>query len=257
MNIQEIVNKVLPSLTEHQKRDLNWLLKESSGSPIRLKKQIHELLSGKPLAYILGYVPFYDCKIFVDKNCLIPRQETELLVDMIVKSCNGQIDTNTKFLDLCSGSGAIAIAIQKKLKYEADAVEIKKRCCKLIVKNSNFNECKVNVINCDMFEKVNDKYDFIVSNPPYIETTEIEKLDSSVKDFEPHIALDGGKDGLDFYRKIAENSPTYLKENGQLFLEIGFEQAEKVSKLLEKNFTEIEIKKDYSNLDRFIFAKKR
>lgn len=259
--LKDYIKEVNNNLNADQKRDLNWLTENlpktlSESQSRKLKKDVNQLKQGKPLAYIMGYTPFFNTKIYVNENTLIPRQETELLVDIIVKKYKNYKNT-PKILDLCSGSGAMAVSISKALNTKVDAVEINANCCKMIQKNVEENGAFVNIINSNMFEKVCSKYDLIISNPPYIETNEINMLDESVKNYEPHLALDGGKDGLDFYRIIAKESAKFLKDNGELALEIGCKQGESVKKLLENDFYDIKIQKDYSKLQRFVFAKKR
>lgn len=247
---------------ENFKRDLNWLIKDlpqkiSLGDQKILKKQINELKSGKPLAYVLKNTEFFGLTLKLNKNTLIPRFETELLVDKIIKKLGGKVEKTFKILDLCCGSGAIGIALQKNLSCEVDALDINFSCVKITKENAKLNNVKLNVFKSNMFENVRASYDLIVSNPPYIPSKEIEILDNSVKDFEPKLALDGGDDGLSFYRIIAEKSSMFLKEKGILCLEIGFNQAKDIEKLLKKDFCEIKIEKDYSNLNRFVFAKRR
>ena len=262
-SLQEYIKEVKKDLDTNQQRDLNWLVQALPKNPseqeiLNLKSQILRLEQNEPLAYILGYTPFYNCKIEVNKNTLIPRPETELLVDIIFKNWKNKIKKDTRFLDLCSGSGCIAIALQKALDCPIDAVDISPECCSTIKDNAQKNQVRINIFQSNMFEKISQKYDLIVSNPPYIPTFEITKLQNSVKDYEPHSALDGGTDGLDFYKKIAEQSAQYLKQNGELALEVGDNQADSVFKILHaNNWIKIEIKKDYSNLARFVFANKK
>ena len=243
------------------KRDVGWLIKDLSNNPTKkqvkkLKKDVEKLKNGTPLAYVLGFVPFLDCNIFVDKNTLIPRPETELLVDILIKKYKS-LNNNLDILDLCCGSGCIGITLSKNLNCLVDCSDISKKALKKAKQNIKENNVKVNLINSNMFSQISKKYDLIVSNPPYIEKEEISKLDKSVKDFEPILALDGGSDGLNFYKIIAEKAPLYLKENGVLALEIGFNQAKDIKNLLKTNFMNIKIIKDYSNLDRFIIAERR
>ncbi len=241
------------------KRDVIWLVKDlpnkiNSEEKQKLSHQIKRLYRGTPLAYVMGYVPFLNCKIFVNKNTLIPRQETELLVDIIIKQ--NKINS-PKTLDLCAGSGCIGIALAKELNAQTTCVEISDGAIKMIKKNAKENGVQVNIIKSDMFENVSEKFDLIVSNPPYIPTNEIPTLDKSVKDFEPTLALDGGKSGLDFYEIITSNAHKHLKDNGILALEIGYNQAKDVKTLLKEHFKNIKVIKDYSKLDRFILAERR
>lgn len=280
--LSEQIKEVESSLNHNQKRELKWLCERFPESLdeeqlAKFKQDISALASGKPLAYILGDIPFYGVSLKLNEDVLIPRPETELLVDKIVKRWKAWTDTASKkqvaeslrehgkplldsdfrVLDLCSGSGAIAIALQKALGCQVDAVEISPKLCSLIEENAQSNGASVKVIQSDMFQKATGKYHLIVSNPPYIATDKITELEHSVRDFEPHLALDGGADGLDFYRKIAKKAPLFLEKYGKIALEIGCDQKDEVSKLLEDSFEDIEIMEDYSGLPRFILARLR
>lgn len=244
------------------RRDISFLIKDTSTDLSRtelnrLKRQIKRLENGEPIAYILGFVPFLDTTIYVNKHTLIPRPETEQLVDMIIKTQKQNINDNTKILDLCSGSGCIAVSISKAFNIKTYAVDIDDNTIKIIRKNAKQNNVLVKTIKSNMFENISQKFNIIVSNPPYIKQDEIKSLNKSVKDFEPHLALDGGKDGLLFYNEIAQKASNYLNKNGLLFLEIGEKQGKQIEKLLKKDFCNIQILKDYFNLPRFIVAKKR
>lgn len=275
ISLDSYVNNLSQKFPKAFKRDLRWMvldvlgcknetdiciLKNQETKILRLAKQLND---GVPLAYCLNSAEFFGCKFYVDSNVLIPRFETEELVELVTNYSQNTKKQGTmhpqslQILDLCSGSGCIAISLQKTLSATVDAVEIDKNNCNIIEKNAQLNNAKINVINSDMFNSVNKIYDIIVSNPPYIKTCEIEKLDESVKNFEPNLALDGGTDGLKFYKEIAKNAPDFLVKNGMLFLEIGYDQAQDVEKLLQKNFDEIKIYKDLSGKNRMISAKKR
>ncbi len=262
MDLKTLQNFVdLNSLDTNQKRDANWLLKELPPIPTKkqlkkLESQIKALKYGVPLAYITGHAPFFEYDFFVDKSTLIPRFETELLVDKILKKFQGKIDENFEILDLCAGSGCIGITLQKKLNCKVTLVDLNRKCLKIIKKNAKQNMADVTILKSNMFQKIKGTFDLVVSNPPYIKTDEILTLDKSVQYFEPHMALDGGKDGLDFYRIIAQNAPNFLKPNGILALEIGYDQKQSVPKLLKHNFKDIKVESDYSNLPRFVFAKR-
>lgn len=241
------------------KREALWLVEKMPNSltnaqKIKIEKQLNSLKNGTPLAYVMGFVPFLSCNIFVDKNTLIPRPETEFLVDKLIKMFHGQ---KPEILDLCSGSGCIGITLQKELNTPVLCSDINPKSIKMIKKNAIKNNAKVQIVKSDMFKKITGAFDLIVSNPPYIPTKEIEQLDKSVKDFEPTLALDGGNDGLTFYRIIADEAPKHLNQNGLLALEIGYNQAKDIKSLLEKNFKDIEIIKDYGKFDRFILATRR
>ena len=216
----------------------------------RIRKITDERITGRPLWYCIGDTEFYGFKIKVDERVLIPRPETELLVENALKSING----DSKVLDLCTGSGAIAIAINKKSGAKTTAVDISEDALTLAKENAEINGADVEFIKSDMFGALDGrKFDVIVSNPPYIKSDDIKTLQREVKDFEPLIALDGGVDGLDFYRIIAKNAPQYLKIGGTLLLECGVDEAEKIKGLLSA-FSSVEIIKDYENIDRIVKA---
>ena len=166
------------------------------------------------------------------------------------------IDSRKKVLDLCTGSGAIAIAVKKESNAEVTAIDVSEEALSLARENAKLNEADIKFVQSDMFEKLDasvDKFDIIISNPPYIKRDDIEGLQTEVKDFEPLIALDGGNDGFDFYRIIAKKSISFLKSNGVLLLECGIGQAEQISKMLT-DFRSVEIIKDYENIERIVKA---
>lgn len=215
-----------------------------------INKIVEERISGRPLWYCIGDTDFYGYIIKVDERVLIPRPETEYLVEQALPYCN----EDKSVLDLCTGSGAIAIAINKKTGANVVASDVSQDAISLATENAKLNSANVEFLCGDMFSSVNDrKFDVIISNPPYIKTQVISTLQKEVKDFEPTIALDGGEDGLKFYKIIATESMKYLNDNGVLLLEIGFDQAEQVKNLL-CNFKNVEIIKDFENNDRIIKA---
>lgn len=191
-----------------------------------------------PVAYITGYKEFMSLKFFVSTDTLIPRPDTECIVEKIISdNMCGEI------LDIGTGSGAIAVSLAKYLSVSnISAIDISDGAIETAEKNASVNGVSVNFIKADIFEYKTDKiFDCIVSNPPYIETREIDTLIRDVKDFEPLTALDGGYDGLEFYRKIAEISVTNLKSGGSVYLEHGYMQFASVKDiLLEKGFTDVE-----------------
>lgn len=213
-----------------------------------------ERASGKPLWYVVGDTDFYGYTIKVNENVLIPRPETEELCEWIAQT----VTKDDCVLDLCTGSGAIAIVINKKTGATVTASDVSEGALQTARENAESNGASVEFILSDLFENVTEKYSVIVSNPPYIPTCDIEKLDREVKDFEPRIALDGGDDGLDFYKKIALESGKYLYDGGLLYLECGIGQALEVKQLLEKSgFCSVEIKKDLAGISRMIKAVKQ
>lgn len=218
------------------------------------------LKKGIPIEHITHQKEFMKLNFFVDKNVLIPRQDTEILVEEVIKIAK-RINAK-KILDLCTGSGAIAVSLAKYLpQTEITAIDISNDALKIAKKNavSNNVENQITFISSDMFTNLNEeKFDIIVSNPPYIKTNIIKKLDIQVKN-EPYIALDGGKDGLDFYKKIINESYQYLKYNGYLCLEIGFDQKFDVIELIEnaEKFEGTYSKKDLFDNDRIIITRMR
>ena len=223
----------------------------------KFKEGIKLLKEGIPLQYITNHQEFMGLNFYVDSNVLIPQPDTEILVEEVLDLLKR--DANEKsVLDLCTGSGAIGISIAKYSESTVIMSDISKNALEIAKKNATSNEIihKCNFILSDMFENIEGKYDIIVSNPPYIRTEVINTLDIEVQN-EPHLALDGGEDGLKFYGIIAENSYKYLKKDGILALEIGYDQKEEVISLLEKTgkYTDIYCKKDLGNNDRIIVCK--
>ena len=217
---------------------------------------IEKLTKGIPLQHITHRQEFMKMDFFVDENVLIPRPDTEILVEEVIKIA--QKYNSPRILDLCTGSGAIAISL-KKFVPNADitAVDISEKALEIAQKNAEKLEAKINFVKSDLFDKLdNKKFDIIVSNPPYIRKDEIKKLSEEVQK-EPKIALDGGEDGLDFYRIIAEQAINYLKTGSFLCFEIGYNQKNDVIKIIEdeQNYKNTYCKKDLYGNDRIIITK--
>lgn len=216
----------------------------------KLSAIIGERLTGRPLWYIIGDVDFYDCKIKVDERALIPRPETEILAQQVV----GAVEEGDKVLDLCTGSGCIAISVAKHcrdMNIHVTAADVSDAAIMLAKENANFNSVNVNFIRSDLFDNVHGRFNLIVCNPPYVKTGEIPLLQKEVKDFEPRIALDGGEDGLEFYRRLSSEITRYIVRGGMLLLEVGEGQAKEVLKLFEKRKYAM-IVKDFSGAERFL-----
>ena len=210
---------------------------------------VEERKKRKPFQYIINKQNFYGLDFYVDENVLIPRFDTEVLVEKILKDNK---DNNLQVLDLCTGSGAIAISLKKLGEYKSvKALDISEKALDIAKKNSKLNETTIDFICSDMFEKINGKFDIIVSNPPYIPSRDIEDLSLEVKDYEPKLALDGLEDGLYFYRIIAKEAKAYLKENGKIYLEIGYNQAKDIREIF-KEYNKIEVYKDLAGKDRVV-----
>lgn len=216
---------------------------------------IEKLTKGVPLQHITHRQEFMKMDFFVDENVLIPRPDTEILVEEVIKIA--QKYNSPRILDLCTGSGAIAISL-KKFVPNADitAVDISEKALEIAQKNAKKLETKINFLKSDLFDKLdNKKFDIIVSNPPYIMKDEIKKLSEEVQK-EPKIALDGGEDGLDFYRIITEQAINYLKTGSFLCFEIGYNQKSDVIKIIEdeQNYKNTYCKKDLYGNDRIIIT---
>ena len=206
-----------------------------------------------PLSYVIGTRDFFGLTFKVDENVLIPEQETELLVEEVIKHSEGK-----SVLDMCTGSGCIAISIALFGKpSKVAASDISEKALEVARENAkSLKAGEISFIQGDMFENVTDKFDIIVSNPPYIETKVIDELMPEVRDYIPRLALDGDIDGLKFYRIISKEAVKKLNKNGRIFYEIGYNQSRAVASiLLENGFTDVKIMKDYSGLDRIVMAK--
>lgn len=216
---------------------------------IALKKRTERV----PLQYIIGEQEFMGLAFKVNSNVLIPRQDTETLVEEALKVCK----SGMQVLDLCTGSGCIIISLMKNAPgMTGTASDMSKQALLVAKENGKNHEVDVEWIRSDLFDNITGKYDLIVSNPPYIPTAEISRLMPEVRDFEPFDALDGREDGLYFYREIIEQSQDYLNSEGYLFMEIGFDQGEAVSALMRENgFTDVEVVKDLAHLDRVVKGK--
>jgi protein-(glutamine-N5) methyltransferase, release factor-specific len=221
-------------------------------------KAIKRLINGEPIQHITHQQEFMKLNFFVNEDVLIPRPDTEILVEEVIKIAR-KINAK-KILDMCTGSGAIAVSLAKYLdNVEITAVDISEKSLDVAKTNAKNNEVenKITFIESNLFENiVNEKYDIIVSNPPYIRKDVIKTLTKEVQK-EPKIALDGGYDGLDFYRKITHQSEEYLKFNGYLCFEIGYDQKKDVIKIIndEKKFTGTYSKKDLCDNDRIIVTR--
>ena len=217
---------------------------------------IKKISTGIPIQYITNNQEFMNLNFYVDENVLIPQPDTETLVEEVI---NEYKEKKCEILDLCTGSGAIAISLAKNI-YESNIVasDISMKALQIAKLNAEKNlvRKKIEFIESDMFNKIyKDDFDIIVSNPPYIKTKVIEELDKQVKN-EPYIALDGGADGLKFYKIIIENAYKYIKNEGKVFLEIGYDQKNELINLFKENihYENIYSKKDLGGNDRIIVA---
>ena len=203
-----------------------------------------------PLQHLLGYQDFMGLRFQVNEHVLIPRQDTEILVEEAMR----YLHDGMRILDLCTGSGCILLSL---LHYSNDCegvgVDISKEALQVAVQNAELLGIRADFLKSDLYEKVTGKFDLLVSNPPYIERAVIPTLMEEVREYDPYIALDGGEDGLDFYRRIIGGAQDYLKRGGQILMEIGSGQAKAVSELLrEAGFKEIDVCRDFAGLDRVV-----
>jgi release factor glutamine methyltransferase len=219
---------------------------------VRYLSYVEERARHIPLQHLTGTQEFMGLEFDVSKDVLIPRQDTEGLVEEILKVCKGK-----SVLDMCTGSGCIIISLEKLGGLaSAYGVDISEQALTIAKGNAAKLDAKVVFVQSNLFQQVSESFDIIVSNPPYIRTSVIEELMPEVKDHEPHLALDGSEDGLEFYRSIAVDAKAHLKEKGYLFFEIGYDQGNEVRHILqEEGYAEIVIKKDLSGLDRIVCAR--
>ena len=252
IDLKRIIKKIL-NINEN---DLIYNLDQSISEEKKaeFEEDVLKLENGMPLQYIINEQYFMGNSFFVNEDVLIPQPDTEILVEQVIELCKKSSEIN-KILDLCTGSGAIAISIKEILKEncEMHASDISKNAIEVAKINEervlNKNN-QINFIQSDMFEDINDKYDIIVTNPPYIESNTINDLPKDVQN-EPKIALDGGEDGLKYYRIIKENIKDYLKEDGYLVMEIGYNQKEAVTNMFHNS----RCIKDYAKNDRVVIWK--
>ena len=231
-----------------------YLIKDTitNGEYRKLLKAINKRIKGVPLQLIIGTTDFLGVIIEESKYTLKPRQETMLMVEKIINT----EDKNKTVLDMCAGSGCIGLSLKNAGFKDVTLCDISGKAIKMMQKNAKYNRLDVNIVKSNMFNNVSGKYDIIVSNPPYIKSDDINKLSTEVKKYDPLIALDGGKDGLDFYRILADEASEYLAESGVLYLEIGQNQENDIILLLQKHYKNITIIKDYNNINRIIRAEK-
>jgi release factor glutamine methyltransferase len=206
-----------------------------------------------PLQYILGNQEFMGLQFKVTPDVLIPRQDTEGLVEEVLKL----VKPGMKVLDMCTGSGCIAVSIAKFAQnVQVSAVDISPKALEVARENAAANQVQINFIESDMFTEIREKYDMIISNPPYIKSQVVTTLMPEVRDYEPHLALDGKEDGLFFYRKLANESGNFLTPGGMLCLEIGYDQGAEVAQLLQQQgFTQVRVEQDLCGLDRNVYGK--
>ena len=235
---------------------VDFILSKREVTPAEEKRaceMAQKRLFGIPLQYILGYTEFMSLKFFVDEYTLIPRQDTEILAEEIIKLAPRSV------LDIGTGSGALGISIGRYVKNtEVTCLDISSGALALAEKNAVLNGVKANFLLMDIMQETPPgDFDCIVSNPPYIRSGDIGTLQKEVRCYEPLSALDGGEDGLDFYRRITDIAPKILTNDGLLAFEVGFDQAETVAALMETAFYDVRTIKDLSGVERVVIGRKK
>ena len=244
----EILERDLSYLVSHDNEELSASVERKYFDILKKRQE------GLPLQYILGREDFYGRTFTVLEGVLIPRQDTEISVEVILKILKNNNIKN--LLEIGCGSGIVSITLDLETKGQVGitAVDISPQA----IKNTNINKNNLNsnikILESDLFDEINEKFDLIYSNPPYIKSHEIENLQVEVRDHEPRLALDGGSDGLYFYRKIIKDAPNFLNSHGYLVFEIGYDEAEDISSIMRENF-DLEIYKDLNNLDRVVVGR--
>lgn len=281
MTIKEILiqySKELENISDTPRLDVEMLLKKALGDVdsmyirMYLDKQlteeqekyflemIKERLNERPIAYIIGNREFMGLDFFVKEGVLIPRPDTETLVEEIIELCKNKSE-QINILDIGTGSGSITVSLAKYIENSKvmsfDISDIPLEVGKINAINNEVDN-KIEFVKSDVFSAIKDtekQFDVIVSNPPYIPKKDIETLHTQVKDYEPYNALEGGEDGLDFYRQITKESIDYLKQGGILAYEVGHDQAEDVSEIMKSyGYTKIYKKKDIQGIDRVVIG---
>ncbi|QQE47342.1 Release factor glutamine methyltransferase [Peptoniphilus harei] len=243
-----LLNKDLSYLVAHDSELLDSTVEE------RYFEILDKRKNGMPIQYILGEEDFYGRSFKVLKDVLIPRQDTEISVETLLKIIKNSKINN--MLEIGCGTGIVSISVDLETKIDVTAIDISKRA----IENSIINKEKlgsgIKIMKSDLFSNIKESFDLIYSNPPYIKSDEIEKLQVEVRKHEPRLALDGGEDGLHFYRKIIEKAPEYLNDRGYLVFEIGHDEAKDICALMEDKF-DVEVIKDLSKLDRVVVGQLR
>ena len=244
--LAELLEKDLSYLIAHDDEKLNKLIEDKYFNILEKRRE------GYPLQYILACEDFYGRRFNVLEDVLIPRQDTELSIEVLLDIIKNNKINN--MLEIGCGTGIVSITIDLESDIDVTGLDISPQAIKNTTINKNKFNSNIKIIESDLFDKVNDKFDIIYSNPPYIKTKEIENLQVEVREHEPRLALDGGEDGLVFYRKIVKESKDYLKENGFLVFEIGYDEGNEVLQLMKDKF-DVKIYKDLNNFDRVVVGR--
>ena len=211
------------------------------------------LKDGYPIQYLIGYVDFYGYKINVNEDVLIPRYETEYLLEKVINISKKIFSDKINILDIGTGSGAISIVLKNELNSNVTACDISKKALNVAINNAKINNSNINFIESDIFSNINDKFDIIISNPPYISSDEV--IMDSVKKYEPNLALYAPKDGLYFYEEIIKDARKYLNDKFIIAFEIGWWQGNLIYDIAKRYFNDsvIRIEKDLTDRDRYLF----
>ena len=213
-----------------------------------------------PLSHLVGFEYFYDRKFKVTKDVLSPRMETEELIYRVIEYVKTTKKDSIKILDLCTGSGIIAITLKKELELKSVgliASDISEEALEVAKENAELNNADIKFIQSDVFNDIDEKFDIIVSNPPYIDRKDKITMKTNVLNYDPHLALFAEEEGMYFYRKIVEEAKNHLKDSGVIFFEIGHDQREKIIKLANMNNYHAEVYKDLNGRDRMAFLEKK
>ncbi|MBQ8468954.1 MAG: peptide chain release factor N(5)-glutamine methyltransferase [Clostridia bacterium] len=220
----------------------------------QIRTYAKKLVQGVPLSQVLGYSEFMGLKVLVNRDVLSPRSETEELADMLVREVNSNPKPNKAVLDLCTGSGAIAMAVKAHTNAEVTASDVSTRALKVAKKNIKAQKLNITLVKSDMLADVWGLFDYIVCNPPYIAFGD-KAVDESVERFEPHLALYADDGGYKYYKILAKEAKYYLHRGGKIFLEVGINMAQKVAELFS-GYHHVEIKKDMQGIERFVIISK-
>ncbi|WP_411354835.1 peptide chain release factor N(5)-glutamine methyltransferase [Peptoniphilus harei] len=243
-----LLNKDLSYLVAHDSELLDSTVEERYFDILDKRK------NGMPIQYILGEEDFYGRSFKVLEGVLIPRQDTEISVETLLKIIKNNKINN--MLEIGCGTGIVSISIDLETKIDVTAVDISKRAIENSIINKEKLDSGIKIMKSDLFSNIKESFDLIYSNPPYIKSNEIEKLQVEVRKHEPRLALDGGEDGLYFYKKIIEKASEYLNDRGYLVFEIGHDEAKDICALMEDKF-DVEVIKDLIKLDRVVVGQLR
>lgn len=268
-NLKKIKTNLIKTLKDHgiEQTEVNYILCEVLNvnlnklyllknitffQKLKLNRVVKKRIAGEPLNKIFKKSYFYKNVFYVNKNVLAPRPETEILVEEVLKQTN----QNTNVLELCCGSGCVCESIYLNSFCNITASDISSKVLKIAKLNARKLNAKIRFVKSDLFDKISEKYDLIVCNPPYIKTSDIKNLSNEVKNFDPFIALNGGSDGLIFYKKIISEASLRLTNGGKIFFEVGKGQAESVEKIFKKYGYSCKTIKDLSGIKRIIIGEK-